>query len=116
MKLPQARSLQGEVPGPASRALDERRRKAVPRGVGTMTPVYAAAAHGAVIEDVDGNRFIDFGAGWGTNNLGNTHPEIVGAVEAALRRHGVTCWTSAANTRERIEAAERLLAVCPKRI
>jgi 4-aminobutyrate aminotransferase / (S)-3-amino-2-methylpropionate transaminase / 5-aminovalerate transaminase len=47
--LPQARRLEGEVPGPASRALDERRRKAVPRGVSTMTPVYAAAAHGAVI-------------------------------------------------------------------
>ena len=62
----------------------------------------ARSASGSLIEDVDGNRFIDFGAGWGTNNLGNAHPEIVEAVEATLRRHGVTCWTSAGNTLERI--------------
>ena len=35
-----------------------------------MTPVYAAAAHGAVIEDVDGNRFIDFTGGLGVLNAG----------------------------------------------
>jgi 4-aminobutyrate aminotransferase-like enzyme len=64
---------------------------------------------------VDGNRFIDFGSGWGTNNIGNCHPEIVDVVDAAMREHGVACWTSAGNSVQRIEAAERLLAVCPKR-
>ena len=106
-------------PGPESRRLMERERRVLAHGAyGAWDErrFVASGAQGSLIEDVDGNRYIDFGAGWGTNNLGNSHPEILAAVEAALRRHGVTCWTSAGNTRERIEAAERLLAVCPKRL
>jgi 4-aminobutyrate aminotransferase-like enzyme len=75
----------------------------------------ARSSRGSLIEDVDGNRFIDFGSGWGTNNVGNCHPEIVDVVDATMREHGVACWTSAGNSVQRIEAAERLLAVCPKR-
>jgi 4-aminobutyrate aminotransferase-like enzyme len=76
----------------------------------------AKSTKGALIEDLDGNRFIDFGAGWGTNNVGNCHPEVVDVVIATLREQGVACWTSAANSYQRIELAEKLLAVCPKRI
>ncbi len=76
----------------------------------------AARAQGSLIEDVDGNRYIDFGAGWGTNNVGNCHPEVVAAVEETLREQGVACWTSAANSWQRIELAERLLDVCPSRL
>lgn len=75
----------------------------------------ARSSRGSLIEDVDGNRFIDFGSGWGTNNVGNCHPEIVDVVDATMREHGVACWTSAGNSVQRIEAAEKLLAVCPKR-
>ena len=85
MSMPQQRSLAGEVPGPNSQSLEERRRKAVARGVATMTPVYAAAAHGAVIEDVDGNRFIDFTGGLGVLNAGHTPPSVVAAVTAGSR-------------------------------
>jgi 4-aminobutyrate aminotransferase/(S)-3-amino-2-methylpropionate transaminase len=49
--IPQSRHLGGAVPGPNSAALAERRAKAVARGVGTMTPVYAAAASGAVMNE-----------------------------------------------------------------
>lgn len=75
----------------------------------------AVRSQGSLIEDVDGNRFIDFGSGWGTNNIGNCHPEIVEVVNATMREHGVACWTSAGNSAQRIEAAEKLLAVCPER-
>jgi len=75
----------------------------------------ARSSRGSLIEDVDGNRFIDFGSGWGTNNVGNCHPEIVDVVDATMREHGVACWTSAGNSVQRIEAAEKLLAVCPMR-
>jgi 4-aminobutyrate aminotransferase/(S)-3-amino-2-methylpropionate transaminase len=91
MSIAQERKLAGEVPGPASRALEERRRRAVPRGVGTMTPVYAAAAHGAVIEDVDGNRFIDFTGGLGVLNAGHTPPSVVQAVKEQVERYLHTC-------------------------
>ncbi|HJU02881.1 MAG TPA: 4-aminobutyrate--2-oxoglutarate transaminase [Actinomycetes bacterium] len=89
--MPQERKLQGEVPGPASRALEERRRRAVARGIATMTPVYAAAAHGAVIEDVDGNRFIDFTGGLGVLNAGHTPPSVVQAVKDQVERYLHTC-------------------------
>jgi 4-aminobutyrate aminotransferase-like enzyme len=107
------------LPGPESRRLMERERRVLAHGAygGFESRVFIAkSAQGSLIEDVDGNRFIDFGAGWGTNNVGNCHPEVVEAVNAALREQGVACWTSAANSFQRIELAERLLAACPKRI
>jgi 4-aminobutyrate aminotransferase-like enzyme len=76
----------------------------------------AKRCEGSLIEDVDGNRYIDFGAGWGTNNVGNANPEVLEAVTAALKDQGVACWTSAGNSYERVELAEKLLAVCPPRI
>jgi len=91
MSIPQQRKLAGDVPGPGSRSLEERRRRAVARGVSTMTPVYAAAAHGAVIEDVDGNRFIDFTGGLGVLNAGHTPPTVVEAVKAQVERFLHTC-------------------------
>jgi len=106
-------------PGPESRRLMERERRVLAHGAygeWESRRFIAQSAQGSLIEDVDGNRFIDFGAGWGTNNIGNGHPEVLEAVSAALKRHGVTCWTSAGNTKERIEAAEKLLGVCPKQI
>ena len=106
-------------PGPESRRLMQRERRVLDYGAyGDFEKrvFIAKSAHGSLIEDVDGNRFIDFGAGWGTNNLGNCHPEVVEAVSATLREQGVACWTSAGNSYQRIELAEKLLAVCPKRI
>src|ERR1041384_455464 len=72
-------------------------------------------ASGSLVEDADGNRFIDFGSGWGTNNVGNCQPEVVEAVNSTMRQLGVTCWTSAGNTAQRFDLAEKLLQVCPKR-
>src|SRR5262249_30458301 len=62
--------LRTEVPGPRSRALMVRREAAIPRGPSNATPVFAARAEGAVIEDVDGNRYLDFAGGIGGLNLG----------------------------------------------
>jgi 4-aminobutyrate aminotransferase-like enzyme len=45
-------------------------------------------AQGDFVWDLDGKRYIDFQNGWATNPLGNCHPEIIEAVEAANRRYG----------------------------
>ena len=112
MSMPQERKLAGEVPGPGSRALEERRRKAVARGVATMTPVYAAAAHGAVLEDVDGNRFIDFTGGLGVLNAGHTPPSVVQAVKDQVERYLHTCQHAVMNE-PYVAVAEALNRITP---
>ncbi len=52
--------LRTSIPGPKSKALGERRAKAVPRGLSHGTPIYVAKAEDAWLEDVDGNRYLDF--------------------------------------------------------
>jgi 4-aminobutyrate aminotransferase-like enzyme len=75
----------------------------------------ASRSEGSLIEDVDGNRFIDFGSGWATNNVGNCNPEVVEAVNSMMKRSGVVCWTGNANSVQRLHLAEKLLEVCPAR-
>jgi len=110
--MPQERKLTGAVPGPASQALESRRQKSVARGVGTMTPVYAQAAHGAVIEDVDGNRFIDFTGGLGVLNAGHTPPAVVEAVKAQVESYLHTCAHAVMNE-PYVAVAEALNRITP---
>jgi 4-aminobutyrate aminotransferase/(S)-3-amino-2-methylpropionate transaminase len=63
-------------------SLLERRKKAVPRGVSTAHPVFAARARNAEIWDVEGRRFIDFAGGIGVQNFGHCHPDVVAAITA----------------------------------
>ncbi|HXU12647.1 MAG TPA: 4-aminobutyrate--2-oxoglutarate transaminase, partial [Candidatus Binatia bacterium] len=51
------------IPGPRSQELMLERQAAVPRGPYNITPLFIARGEGAMLEDVDGNRFIDFAAG-----------------------------------------------------
>ncbi|MDC3955074.1 4-aminobutyrate--2-oxoglutarate transaminase [Polyangium jinanense] len=78
--------LKTEIPGPRSRALMEQRRAAVARGPFHGTPIFVAKAHGAVIEDVDGNRLLDFASGIAVANLGHTPEDVVRAVQTQAER------------------------------
>ena len=69
-----------EIPGPRSKEMHERRVKTVSAGVAATFPIYAASAHDAIIEDVDGNRFIDFTGGIGVMTVGHTNDAVVQAV------------------------------------
>jgi 4-aminobutyrate aminotransferase/(S)-3-amino-2-methylpropionate transaminase len=51
--------LRTAIPGPRSEDLMKRRYAAIPRGVFHYTPIFTARAKGALVEDVDGNVFID---------------------------------------------------------
>lgn len=88
----QQRRLMTEVPGPASRALHERKAAAVAGGVGTTVPVYVERAGGAVIVDVDGNSLIDLGSGIAVVNVGNANPRVVDAVVEQVARFTHTCF------------------------
>lgn len=106
------------LPGPESKRLIQKEiglMAAGAYGAPEERRFIAVKASGSLIEDADGNHFIDFGSGWGTNNVGNCHPEVVEAVSSMMHRLGVTCWTSAGNTAQRFDLAEKLLEVCPER-
>ena len=62
----------------------QRRIAAVPRGSYQATPVFVARAEGALLEDVDGNRFIDFAGGIGCLNVGHRAPRVVAAMRAQI--------------------------------
>jgi 4-aminobutyrate aminotransferase-like enzyme len=71
------------VPGPRSRDLAARLAKVESRNVtclAPVSPIFWARASGANVWDVDGNRFVDLGGGFGVANVGHGHPRVVEAV------------------------------------
>src|SRR5579863_1627212 len=78
--------LRTSIPGPRSQALMRRRNAAVPQAVYHSTPVFVSKAEGAVIEDVDGNRLIDFAGGIGCVNTGHRAPLVINAIRRQLDR------------------------------
>jgi 4-aminobutyrate aminotransferase/(S)-3-amino-2-methylpropionate transaminase len=88
----QSRHLVTEIPGPASLELTKRRAAAVSHGVGMTMPVFAARAAGGIVEDVDGNRFIDLGSGIAVTTIGNAAPRVVDAVRAQVADNIHTCF------------------------
>ena len=55
-------------------------------------PVFAARAAGGIVEDVDGNRFIDLGSGIAVTTIGNSAPRVVDAVRAQVADFTHTCF------------------------
>jgi 4-aminobutyrate aminotransferase/(S)-3-amino-2-methylpropionate transaminase len=100
------------IPGPKSLELMRRRNSAVPRGVYHATPIFAARAEGAVLEDVDGNRFIDFAGGIGCLNVGHRAPRVLAAIREQVDAFLHTCFSVAPYTKY-IELAEKLNSIVP---
>lgn len=104
--------LQTAVPGPKSKALGQRRTAAVPRGLSHATPVYVARAEGALLEDVDGNRFIDLAGGIGCTNMGHRAPTVVNAIHEQTDRFLHTC-VQVTPYESYVRLAERLNELTP---
>jgi 4-aminobutyrate aminotransferase/(S)-3-amino-2-methylpropionate transaminase len=105
-------SLKTEIPGPKSRALNERRAAAVPKGVANSSGVALTSADNAVLTDVDGNRLIDFGGGIGVLNAGHRNPAVVNAVRAQLDQITHACF-AVSSYEGYVTLAERLNAITP---
>jgi 4-aminobutyrate aminotransferase / (S)-3-amino-2-methylpropionate transaminase / 5-aminovalerate transaminase len=104
--------LRTPIPGPKSRALHERRTKAVPRGLSHGTPIYVAKAEDAWLEDVDGNRYLDFAGGIGCLNVGHRRDEVLDAIKDQLDHFLHTC-VQVTPYELYIRLAERMNAVTP---
>ena len=72
--------------------IDQRRIAATPRGVGIGFAFYAERALNAELWDVEGRRFIDFGAGIAVLNTGHRHPRVMKAVADQLERFTHTAY------------------------
>ncbi|HAH31720.1 MAG TPA: 4-aminobutyrate--2-oxoglutarate transaminase [Elusimicrobia bacterium] len=73
--------IKTELPGPKSRELTERRTTCVASPMDSLAPFYIKHGQGAVIEDVDGNRFLDFTGGWGCLVTGYSPEKVVEAIK-----------------------------------
>jgi 4-aminobutyrate aminotransferase/(S)-3-amino-2-methylpropionate transaminase len=110
--LPQERRLVTAVPGPRSQELAARQRAAGAAGVSTTMPVFAQAAGGGVVVDVDGNSLIDLGSGIAVTTVGNSAPRVVDAVSAQAAAFTHTCFMVTPYAGY-VEVAERLNALTP---
>lgn len=75
------------LPGPKASAILKRREDAIPGAIKSVYPCVISRGEGAMIEDVDGNRFLDWVGGVGVLNIGYCHPELVEAVKEQTEKY-----------------------------
>src|SRR5882762_6745147 len=77
-KLPR---LLMQLPGPKAKHVIEQDAKFMSPSFTRDYPLVAKRGHGALVEDVDGNTFLDFAAGIAVCSTGHCHPEVVAAIQ-----------------------------------
>jgi 4-aminobutyrate aminotransferase len=75
------------LPGPKARAIIERDAKVVSPSYTRVYPLVMAKGEGAIVEDVDGNRFLDCAAGIAVTSTGHSHPDVVRAIAEQAQRY-----------------------------
>lgn len=75
-----APNIRTPLPGPRAKAIIDRDRTYVSPSYTRDYPLVIARGEGAVIEDVDGNTFLDCAAGIAVNSTGISHPDVVKAI------------------------------------
>ncbi len=101
-----------------SQELWTRARRVIPGGVNSPVramsavgrdPLFIRSGRGSRVEDVDGNRYIDYVGSWGPLILGHAHPEVLEAVNKAAARGT----SFGAPTQAEVELAEVLVKMVP---
>jgi 4-aminobutyrate aminotransferase-like enzyme len=111
----QLEAILTDIPGPRSRALSAQLAEYEAPGVtylGEDYPVFWESAHGALVVDVDGNRYLDLTSAFGVAATGHTNAAVVAAIEAQARTliHGMG---DVHPTEVRTRLLERLAAITP---
>jgi 4-aminobutyrate aminotransferase/(S)-3-amino-2-methylpropionate transaminase len=92
--------------------LQDRRSAAIPRGIATAYPKFAAKAENSEIWDVEGNRYVDFAGGIAVLNTGHRHPKVIEAVKRQLDAYTHTAF-QILPYEPYVEVCERLAAMAP---
>ena len=102
------------LPGPKASEVIKRRKESTPSAIGCMYPVVPARGQGAIIEDVDGNKFLDWIGGVGVLNIGYSQPEVISAVKEQADRyfHGMF---NIVTHEGYVALAEKLTSIAPVR-
>src|SRR6202451_2903482 len=74
------------LPGPNAQAIIERDQKVMSPSYTRSYPLVATRGEGAMVEDPDGNRFLDFAAGIAVVATGHCHPKVVKAIQEQAAR------------------------------
>ena len=113
--IPLARDIPrivGPLPGPKSTSWLERDLRVMSPSYTRMYPLVVRRARGTMVEDMDGNRFLDFTAGIAVTNVGHSHPQVVAAIRRQANRlihmSGTDFYYA-----PQIRLAERLAALAP---
>jgi len=92
--------------------LQQRKEKVIARGMGNLAAVYIDKAKNAELWDIEGKRYIDFGAGIAVSNTGHCHPKIVAAAKNQIDLFSHTC-VMVTPYENAIELAEKLVECAP---
>ena len=109
---PDAPRLVTPLPGPKASAVIARDRAVISPSYTRSYPFVMERAMGLVVEDPDGNRFLDFNAGIAVCSTGHRHPHVVEAIRMQVDRYLHMSGTDFYYEPE-VEVAERLSRVAP---
>ena len=74
-------SIKTSLPGPNARRILDRDQQHISPSYTRSYPMVAKRGRGVIVEDVDGNEFLDFSAGIAVTSTGHCHPEVVAAIQ-----------------------------------
>ena len=111
-RLEQKRSIVTELPGPKSKEIAARREQYVSNSIGSSLPSYIEAADGAILRDIDGNQFVDFGSGIGVTSVGNANPKVMEAITKAAQA-GAHFQVNTAPYESYIDLCQKLAEITP---
>ena len=100
------------IPGPKAQAIIERDREVISPSYTRCYPLVVKKGEGAIVEDVDGNRFLDMNAGIAVVATGHSHPKVVEAIRSQaaqfLHMSGTDFYYE-----NMVQLAEKLAALTP---
>lgn len=100
------------LPGPKASIVIERRKKYIPDAIGCIYPVVIDRAEGAIVLDVDGNKFLDFIGGVGVLNIGYSQKEVVEVVKEQADKYFHAMFNTMTHEGY-VDLAKKLITIAP---